>query len=72
MKAKYLNTSTYLYFYRGKKMERISLKLTLAIPPELDEEIEKTTRGRYRSKQEFILECVREKLDRLERKEAET
>ena len=50
-------------------MERISLKLTLAIPPELDEEIEKTTRGRYRSKQEFILECVREKLDRLERQQ---
>ena len=47
------------------------MKVIVAIPQELDEEIEKTTRGRYRSKQEFILECVREKLDRLERKEAE-
>ena len=50
-------------------MERTSPKLTLAIPPELEEEIEKTTRGRYRSKQEFILECVREKLDRLKKEE---
>jgi len=49
----------------------MNLKVIVAIPQELDEEIEKTTRGRYRSKQEFILECVREKLDRLERKEAE-
>ena len=49
----------------------MNLKVIVTIPPELDEEIEKTTRGRYRSKQEFILECVREKLDRLERKEAE-
>jgi len=51
-------------------MERKSLKLTLAVPRELDEKIEKITRGRYRSKQEFILECVREKLDKLESQEA--
>ena len=47
------------------------MKVIVTIPQELDEEIEKTTRGRYRSKQEFILECVREKLDKLERQEAE-
>ena len=46
------------------------MKVIVAIPQELNEEIEKTTRGRYRSKQEFILECVREKLDKLERQEA--
>jgi len=34
-----------------------------------EEEIEKTTMRRYRSKQEFILECVREKLDKLERQQ---
>ena len=50
----------------------MSVKLTLAIPIELEEEIEKLTKGRYRSKQEFILECVREKLiDKNKKQEAE-
>jgi Arc/MetJ-type ribon-helix-helix transcriptional regulator len=40
----------------------MGVKLTLVIPLELEEEIEKITKGRYRSKQEFILECVRDKL----------
>jgi Arc/MetJ-type ribon-helix-helix transcriptional regulator len=40
----------------------MSVKLTLVVPLELEKEIEKVTKGKYRSKQEFILECVREKL----------
>ncbi len=34
----------------------------LKIPKELDKEIEVVSKGRYRSKQEFILECVRKEL----------
>ena len=69
IEAKYLNTSAYSYICRYKKVRYMNLKVIISIPQELDEEIEKTTRGRYRSKQEFILECVREKLDRLERQQ---
>jgi Arc/MetJ-type ribon-helix-helix transcriptional regulator len=43
----------------------------LKVPRELDAEIESISKKRYRSKQEFILECVREKLDKLERQEVE-
>jgi len=44
--------------------------ILLKVPEEIDDEIVKIVKKRYRSRQEFILECVREKLDRLERKEA--
>jgi Arc/MetJ-type ribon-helix-helix transcriptional regulator len=42
----------------------------LRVPKEFDDEIRKIVQKRYRSRQEFILECVREKLDRLEKQEA--
>jgi len=45
--------------------------ILLKVPKEIDDEIVKIVKKRYRSRQEFILECIREKLDRLERKEAE-
>ena len=51
-------------------MVKKSIKLTVAIPTELEEQIEKITQGKYRSRQEFVLECVREKLDRLGKEEA--
>jgi len=55
---------------KRKKMDGISVKVTVAVPPELEDEIEKITWGKYRSRQEFILECIREKLDRLKKEEA--
>ena len=51
-------------------MVQKSIKLTVAIPAELEGQIEKITQGKYRSRQEFVLECIREKLDKLERQEA--
>jgi len=47
-----------------------SIKLTVAIPIELEEQITNITKGKYRSRQEFVLECIREKLDKLEKEEA--
>ena len=35
-------------------------KLTLSLPDELFGEIEKNSRGKYNSKQEYILEKIRE------------
>ena len=36
--------------------------IMLKVPIELDKEITEISKTMYRSKQEFILECVREKL----------
>jgi Arc/MetJ-type ribon-helix-helix transcriptional regulator len=36
--------------------------ILLKVPPELDEEIIRLMNGYYRSRQEYILEAVREKL----------
>ena len=38
----------------------------LKIPEEMGEEIEKIIKGKYRSRQEFIMEALREKLTKLE------
>jgi len=41
--------------------------IMLKVPQELDSEIENASRGRYRSKQEFILECIRKELQATEK-----
>ncbi|MGC9123999.1 MAG: hypothetical protein ACP5IB_08050 [Thermoplasmata archaeon] len=48
--------------YLRINMPQNTKAILIKVPIELEEEIEKITRGRYRSKQEFILECVRDKL----------
>ncbi|MFP3257451.1 MAG: hypothetical protein RXO36_06610 [Candidatus Nanopusillus acidilobi] len=48
--------------YLGINMKEITRAILLKVPIELDNEIIQYTKGKYRSRQEFILECIREKL----------
>jgi len=43
-------------------MKEITRAILLKVPIELDNEIIQYTKGKYRSRQEFILECIRQKL----------
>jgi len=44
--------------------------IMLTVPRDLDYEIANVAKKKYRSRQEFILECVREKLQKMKELEA--
>ena len=43
-------------------MEQETKAIMLKVPVELDLEIEKISEGKYRSKQEFIMEAIRNRI----------